>query len=206
MVRKISEQEAFWEWYYREEMIPPDFLQEAPYLMDPTNPFNNLLIPKVVRYLEKMKLFANRTLRFLQNAEDQSFYRIDRIFLRPSAYEELMEEASHIPDNYLIGVEVFPSLHIPLLVIRTPGLRKKDVKTLVNVFSTFVYIVSHELELNMYDCEIEEDDENNVLSCLEEFIGGDWNPSCDSHDDRDVSLFLPIGRQTNSVTIVSFDW
>ncbi|XP_071847656.1 2'-5'-oligoadenylate synthase 1A-like isoform X2 [Apostichopus japonicus] len=206
MVRKISEQKAFWEWYYREEMIPSDFLQEAPYLMDPTNPFNNLLIPKVVRYLEKMKRFANRTLRFLKRAEDQSCYRIDRIFLRPSAYEGLMEDASNIPDNYLIGVEVIPSLHIPLLEIRRPGLRPKGIKTLLNVFSSFVYIVSHELELNMNDCEIEYDDKSNVLSCLGQFIGEDCFACNGSLNDRDVSLFLPIGRKTDSVVIVSFDW
>ncbi|XP_071847655.1 uncharacterized protein [Apostichopus japonicus] len=217
IVRKINEQEIFWERYYRKKRIPLDILNKLPYLIDPTNPFNNLLSPKVVQYLEQIKRFANNTLRHLKKAEyngdqvDQSF-TVKEIFFPLSRFQYLFDEGGIYPDFFILGFKKM-DLHMPSIKIHSQTAEPTKVKTKVKPFfrmlTSFMCAISDQVKergKKISHCN-DQSDTRFMLSNMEDFIGGDWFDSADEHDERDVSIYIPISRGcTEDVIVVSFDW
>ncbi|XP_071847659.1 2'-5'-oligoadenylate synthase 3-like [Apostichopus japonicus] len=213
-VRKINELEIFWEHCYTQDWIPLEILDEPPYLMDPTNPFNNLLSPRAVQYLEQLKRFANNTLCRLEKAEcnwdqvDQSL-AVKKIFFPLSRFQKLVDEGEKYPDFFVLGFKEM-ELHMPSIKIHSQTAEQTKVKTKVKPFfrmlTSFMCAISDQVK-EAISCRNVQSVKSVMLSNMEDFIGGDWFDSADEHDERDVSIYIPISRSyTADVIVVSFDW
>ena len=105
------------------------------------------------------------------------------------------------PKNYLVGVSFYNST-IPKTVIRIRSLCKDLVQNMINVLSTHVSnTVSKRPDITDHNIKKEVE---IFLNKMDNDEDGEWITSQESHDDRAITLMVPItGR--NKGLFLSFN-
>lgn len=116
----------FWTDYYPEDSIPRRLKNSRPLLMDPTNPYNNMLNnEKTQQFMLKMATFAGVTLRRLELAEQSALRRepidLNLVFTPQPGWVQLpfRFKKDTKPRNFSVVVRTGGNLTMPKTAIKS---------------------------------------------------------------------------------------
>ncbi|KAJ8027995.1 2'-5'-oligoadenylate synthase-like protein 2 [Holothuria leucospilota] len=106
MIEHVSSINVFWDEFYSKDDIPPYIEEQRPLLLDPTNPYNNLLRGRNVDFLKQMSSFASVTLSRINKAKDSNMALLMIFEPQPKidqVYSYFFTNPSKSPQNFLVG-------------------------------------------------------------------------------------------------------
>lgn len=203
MVQNSSGLNIVWKKYYKKKDIPSDILRQRPLLLDPTNPYNNMLEGGNGDYLREMSQFARVTLLRLDAAQRNENHNFGKLFepqpLWPAVFSLSRGKS---PRNYLAGHERRRVL-IPKIETRS-GARGVDPSIAKAYLFVFTDAVATAVK---NDAGRGADIAARVKSVLQQFISpGEWAPSNEKHESRHMTFTIPVGKNATEVIKISCDW
>ena len=213
-VENLSTQRIIFTDFYRESDVPPHIREQTPLVMDPSNPYNNLMYK--VRDADQ-KLFsecAKVSLSRLERVERQIQYHhgypdFKLLFLpQPKPFEVAPEFEIPRPDDWLVGTESRLRHLQPNLIIRNSSLGndKLVLGNIKKILSAFLYVVDVEAQVNRVDRK--QSARDRIKETIDDFFGQKrpWSASHKSHADYDVTFEIPIGREGGDTLVISSNW
>lgn len=205
MIKESNGINVIWTNFYDMSDIPSYIQRQQPLLLDPTNPYNNLLGGNNAVYLEQMSSFARETLSRIDMANTNRNPRmaLTKIFEpQPKIYQIYKSPSTKSPRNFLLGdrkdIRSLPKIE------RRRGAKGVDPTIAQNYFFAFVDAVAAAAET---DGRQSSDITETVRSELKQFIDpGQWSPTNESHESRHMTFTIPVGHGTNRVIKISCNW
>ena len=222
--------------YYKRSEIPFEVSKQIPLLMDPVNPYNNLLNLKKEEHLgdlfEVFEYAAGSVLKMIGNGCSD----IDLIFCpQPLLYHLRLKEEWFLPreGTYLVGVtnsnvpwikKATSSPLMPDCIIRDPKGRdlKNDFKVALFALAGYIHNVTGPVAARQKNPQLLANKGNHIMTDREimnaakEFIDKNdgvkrnWISGNDSHERKAVTLTVPFGKCSNDgvcrVLCLSFDF
>ena len=195
-VQYLQQQVVIFEDFYAMNNISTN---RAPLFLDPVNPTNNLCRNIHHEFYTFFSKCATTTLQIFDSGSEN----LQQIFFPQPMLWNLLEYNRLLlkPKNYLVGVSFYNST-IPKTVIRARSLNKDLIKNMVNVLSTHINNTLSKLP-DISDQDVQEK-VTIFLNKMDNDEHRKWIPLQESHDDRAVTLMVPIiGR--NKGLFLSFD-
>ena len=210
MVRDIEQQTIIFDYsedFYSKSDTPDEVLNQTPLILDPSNPYNNLMSTFSPLVQQLFSNCAKETLRRLDTVEkeiemDQEFPHFKEIFLPQ------LTDHENIPQRWLVGKRPETLLQ-PRLIVRNATLNKKTIAQFHKAFSAFVYIFDIESNYPLYDMvERRKGAQHSVEEAMDHVIKShyEWEPSQDTHRNYEVTFEIPIGPRRTDYLIISSDW
>ena len=203
--------------YYSLSDIPSSVVKESPLLLDPTNPYNNLLSSPGT-YLEVFSNSATSALEVLDKMSCQ-VAELDRVFqTQPLLHQipEMVREigmkqfSSRVSVCPLAGWDGYPfAVLMPALKVRVK-IGKGRHHALENLLRTYTGVVKRVEAENMdvKPAEVQEVMQRTVDK-MDNAVGRTWTTTTsDKHEDKNVSLVMPLfnnNNPTGQAVILSFD-
>ncbi|XP_071847667.1 2'-5'-oligoadenylate synthase-like protein 2 [Apostichopus japonicus] len=207
MVKQSHNLNIVWTRYYRRTDIPADILHQRPLLLDPTNPYNNMLQGALGDNLRQMSTYATETLSRLDKSERNGGFSLKMIF-EPQPTWRVMFKSPKVktPQHFLVGTERKRLLR-PKIEKRS-GARGVDPSIASSYLFSFTDIVAAAAKIDGdRGFGQREDIVKRVQSALEQFIDpGTWTPTSERHEDRHTTFTIPIGKDATDVIKISCNW
>ena len=213
MVEDIGQQRIVFdnsEDFYRKYDTPDGILDQTPLILDPSNPYNNVMTTFSPLAQHLFRDGATESLKRLEKGESQiemdlGFPQLKEIFLPQMALSP--RDPVCMPQRWLIGLRsrtapLQPRVKHNVVLNKTMESQTEQFR---KAFSAFVFVF--DIESNY-----EHSDEKSVQHSLEKIIDHlfesslEWTPSQDSHGNFDVTFKIPIGPHRVNYVILSFDW
>jgi len=214
----IKSQEIIFEDYYKISDIPISIRNQKPLLMDPSNPYNNLLHVANTKdgqhFMEMFQVCARVTYNMMKNGCND----INLLFYpQPMLYQlrkkekwiQLKDGTYHISltsKDHLEVKKVIPNMPLmPDLILRDPQGNdlKDDLQAMLFTLAGFTYsiIMQHP---GMTSRKIMEE----VAAFVKKMEGKDgvWVPGSWKHDKKAVTLVVPFNDPKKRVLLLSFDF
>jgi len=219
LIYNIKKQDIVFEDYYKRSEIPVDIQTQRPLLMDPTNPYNNLLESKKDNLNKLFDVFtkcADHTLDILKKGSEdiQELFFPQRLLLTQCEHENLVK-----PKNYQIGVCQVKGKNPPLkptCILNADGNKFRHYfQALLFSYAAFVYNLSKSKEKKSKEI-------TNAVKELVDKVNGnkglwtprtgtynkdwafEWVQTGDSFHGRAVTLQIPM--EDKNVLILLFDY
>ena len=238
MVKNIGElsiEFKYSKYFSRQTETPADVLKQVPLILDPSNPYNNVMAALVVSPGQSeakqaaskavQKLFSDCAKETLKRVE--ALERIIRVspegadlkglFLpQPSRSSPVGPSPSPLgpvpmPENWVISSRGGSNPRQPKLILRKKNMDEKKAEQLQRAFSAFMF--ASDIEDNY---EISGEDkkavaQKSVQRSIDHLSGkspgkSNWGPTNQSHDHYDATFEIPIGREGKGTIIISCDW
>jgi len=219
ILRNISDAYVVFFNYYNKSDVPTEVLRQRPLLLDPTNPYNNLLggecgygyckFDYVPENLKKFESFMSIAAKNSLDLFEKGCTSIVKIFNIPSSflYQVAHKESWLRPKNYLVGVHSNsdPDIqHLDAYSEKTPNYAlvsyrgdnfKKGVETLVKPYSGSSMNNSTATQVR---------DEVTTFIDKRDGVDRTWVTSDKKHSDKEVTMKVPMEGTDKSV-VISFD-
>ena len=174
MVRETEQQRIVFSYsvdFYSESDTPDEILAQKPLILDPSNPYNNVMSSFPPWAQQRFSDCAKESLKRLEAVEKeiemaQRFPHLKEIFL-----PQLTDPVS-MPQKWLIRKQSETTLLQPRLIVRNAALNKKTKSQIAQfhkAFSAFVYI--YDIESNYEICAEVRERRLCAKHSLEETIG-----------------------------------
>jgi len=215
MVMNLSTIKLVFYEHYQKTDVPSHIFSQGPLILDPTNPFNNLLkdvvkhgdgnnnVEKEAKFLTLFRDCAKNTLMIL----DGGLLQIPNLFLpQPLMWKIPRTEQPVVPYDYMVGVHDYHD-PMPRLVVRTsiPPRVKHILDNILWVYTSTVKAAEVE-NPNLSLTEVQKKVENTVNKM--ENWNKEWVTATDKdrHEDRAITLMMPLmGRNRNNGMFLSFN-
>jgi hypothetical protein len=184
-------------------------IDKKPYLIDPSNPYNNLLADIPSHFLPTLAMCSRETLNRLDQCEKNFDTECEKLFDPQPNLQKLFEP--HINVNSITSMISSSSNckeQSPRLIVRR---EKFDSKTLDKMKQSMGYVLTY--LTNMYKNMIEEKEEviaEKVKEAAKRFVNRSfyennyqWIPTTQKHEDRDVTFILPINTKKQYAVYIS---
>ena len=156
MVENIEEQRIVFDYsedFYSEYDTPDHVLEQTPLILDPSNPYNNVMnsFPPLARQL--FRECAKETLERLEALEDE-FKKGLKPHLKEIFRPQLTPSLGtvFVPHRWLIGVQSEETLLQPRLTLRNTALSKETKSVIAEfhkAFSAYLYVLDVESDYKM---------------------------------------------------------
>ncbi|XP_071847668.1 2'-5'-oligoadenylate synthase 1A-like [Apostichopus japonicus] len=208
MIKQSHNLNIVWTRYYRRTDIPADILHQRPLLLDPTNPYNNMLQGALGDNLRQMSAYATETLSRLGKSERNEGFSLKMLFEPQPTWEVMFKSRPKVktPQNFLVGTER-ERLSWPKIDNRS-GARGVDSNIASSYLFSFTDIVAAAAKIDGDRGHGQgEDIAEKVKSELAQFISsGTWSSSSERHEDKHTTFTIPIGKDANDVIKISCNW
>ena len=216
MVPDIEQQRivfSYSEDFYSKSDTPDEILAQKPLILDPSNPYNNVMSSFPPLAQQRFSDCAKETLRRLEAVGKeiemgaQEFPHLKEIFLPQLADAVIMSQ------RWLIREQSDSTLPQPRLIVRNAALNKKtrsQIAQFLKAFSAFVYI--YDIESNYEICDEMKERRLCAKHSLEETIDhligskSEWTRSQETHNKYEVVFEIPIGPRRTDYLTVNSDW
>jgi len=225
ILRNINDANVVFYSYYYKSDVPMEVLRQRPLLLDPTNPYNNLLggecgygyckFDYVPENLKKFESFMSIAAKNSLDLFEKGCTSLIKIFNIPSSFlYQLANKDSWLrPKNYLVGVRSNDDPEIQhldahsektsnyALVIYSRYINyrgdnfKKGVETLVKPYSGSSMNNSTATQVR---------DEATTFIDKRDGVDRTWVTSYEKHSDKEVTMKVPMEGTDKSV-VISFD-
>lgn len=233
MVCNMKSQDIVFDDYYKRSDVPSEILKKRPVLLDPVNPYNNLLDaekrPALQSLFETYQFAAGTVLTMI----GQGCKNIELIFCpQPLLYELRRKENWILPKQgtYVIGIhkskdflspvfkkdtEDVPSLLMPSFVIRDPRGKslEDDFREVLYATAGAIHnVIFKRTTQNKYQHDISDEE---IRDFTAEFIDKmdntkrNWVTSNENHHTKGVSLIIPFSKCSTvppKILCISFDF
>ena len=224
MVANIGQQRVIFSYsddFYSEYDTPDDILKQKPLILDPSNPYNNVMAGFSGRNSTVIQnIFsdgAKESLKRLERVEEEieravEFPHLKEIFLpQPRPFEG----PARMSQNWLIGTTSGARRLQPKLVFRNADLSKKkrsEISDYQKAFSAFLFISDIEANYKMSG-DRKMSAQQSIKKSIDHLLGRgtgsgspEWMSSQNTHQDYDVTFEIPIGSGGGDALIVSSNW
>ena len=215
MVRDIEQQRIVFSYsvdFFSESYTPDEVLNQTPLILDPSNPYNNVMssFSPVAQCL--FSDCAKETLKRLERVKEQIEVGLGNPKLKEIFLPQLTPPASPVcmPQNWLIGVRSEAAPLQPRVIVRNVALNKETRSQIAQFHKAFSAFVSvFDIESNYY---IPGGRKISAQQSIEKTIDHlfrrkrKWIPCDDMHDNRDVTFEIPIGPFKMDYLVISSDW
>ena len=139
------EMSIYWTDYYPKENIPRKFETTRPLLVDPTNPYNNILMRGTTQFMYEMATFAEVSMERLEEAEHkthlgQPVNLADLFKPQPEwVYLPFRLRGLKKPRNFSVSVRAGSGMMMPKTVIKS-SMEKYDQETMENFLFCFTEV------------------------------------------------------------------
>ena len=191
--------------YYDQNRVP---MPERPYVIDPSNPYNNLLADVADDFLPTLTKYAAETLKRLDNCEKNFPIECAKLFDPQPNLGALFKP--HIDINsveFMIGTCSNNKGCSPTLIVR----RDKFDSVLLEQMKQFISCALTSIN-DMYIAEDEESIRKKVIEATTKFVdrsfyGKDntWVSATKRHEDCDITFILPLKTKNNYAVMISLD-
>ena len=209
-VETINQQQVIFTDFYDKAKIPGYIVKQRPFLMDPTNPFHNLMVNFDPSAQQLFSQYARESLYRLERVERQlnhDFPDFKGLFQpQPKLFQAGPEMNLPEPVKWLVGSRSRNQFFQPNLNVRKSSL-DTDMHALSNIkkiLSAFLFVA--DLEAQYKGADRKEFAKDSIKEIIDDFFHGSgtsWTSSQDSHENYDVTFEIPIGREGGETLIVS---
>ena len=213
-VENLSTQRVIFTDFYRESDIPDQIWQQKPLVMDPSNPYNNLMYNFKPANQELFSQCAKVSLSRLVRVERQVQYNhgypdFKLLFLpQPKPVEVGPQIQMPKPDGWLVGTESRSRPLQPNLIVRNSSLGndKLVLGNIKKILSSFLYVA--DMEAQDKGANRKRFAQDRIKETVDDLFGDkrEWSTSHNSHADYDVTFEIPIGREGRDTLIISSNW
>ena len=194
-IRNFRNMNVIFERFYRKEDVP-NLRDTRPLLLDPSNPWNNLLSADRLVFFEKLAGFAEETLRRLEVAQ-RAGVGLDVLFKpQPDVWRGLPQRPKE--GSWLVGTRTRPEVRQPEISIQSKGLHVQSLQLIAHVFA--LWLATHKPPAA------------GVQKCLEKAVdtvicGRDqsWSPSNESFESKDSVAVIPLLDGSGTCACAGFD-
>ena len=213
-VENLSTQRIIFTDFYDESDVPSHIRQQTPLVMDPSNPYNNLMYRFRDADQELFSKCAKVSLSRLEKVERQvqchhGYPDFKLLFLpQPKPVEVGPEFEFPKPDGWLVGTMV-RSRHLqPNLIVRKSSLGNDKLvfENIKKILSSFLYVADMEAQVEGVDRK--QSARDRIKETIGDLFGEKrpWSASDNSHADYDVTFEIPIGREGGDTLLISSNW
>jgi len=225
-VSRIKETNIVFTDYYSKGEIPPEIIKQSPLLMDPVNPYNNLLGGEC-GYGYRIFNFKSTALKefmsFMENAAEMTLKLLNNgcsdlrmvFYPQPLLFELAKKEKWLFPkkSSYLIQIckNSDPDIQssndnlthtMPEYILRNPKANnmKRDIDAMLKAYAGAVCnLTKSKPDLSTYELKEE------MQGFIDEMKGEktNWVTVYEKHNDKDVTMIIPIDGDQN--VCISFD-
>ena len=227
IVQDIGQQSIIFDYsvdFYSRSDTPHEILAQKPLILDPSNPYNNIMAGFRGRNsVIIQKTFSNcakETLERLERVEEQiettpEFPQLKEIFL-PQPRPPLIGPV-RMPQGWLIGAQSGVRRLQPKVVVRNRELGKKkksEISDYQKAFSAFLFISNIEANYKMMPGDRKMSAQESIQKSIDHLLGrgggsgcqSNWSASQETHADYDVTFEIPIGSGGGDALIISSNW
>ena len=216
MVRDIEQQRIVFNYsedFYSKTDTPEEVLNQTPLILDPSNPYNNVMStfsPLVQQFFRVCALLSLERLKAVEEQikKSRKFPQFTEIFL-PQLIPSLTWIQMRLPQRWVISKIPATGLLKPRLIVRDAALNIKartQIAQFYKAFSAIVFISDIEANYKIAGTR-KIPAGKRIRKSIDHLFGESiWIPCRDTHDDRDVTFTIPIGPFRLDYLIISFDW
>ena len=214
-VEKINQQQVVFADFYDRTQVRSYILEQKPLLMDPSNPFNNVMHDFDSSTQEVFSQYARVSLQRVLKVERQiqlnhSFPDFKGLF-QPQPILVKAGSEMKLPKsvNWLVGSRSWDQFFQPDLKVRKASLDtdKYALPNIKKILSAFLFIAN--LEAQHKGADKKESAKESIQETIDDLFYGSrrtWTTSQDSHENYDVTFEIPIGREGGDTLIISSNW
>lgn len=191
--------------YYDQNRVP---LHEKPYIIDPSNPYNNLLADVAEDFSSTLGKYAAETLKRLDNCEKNYPVEVVKLFDPQPHLGSLFEPhiALHTV-NFIISVRSNYEGCSPTLIVRRNKFDSAILEQMKQFMSCAVTCIN-----DTYTAEDEDSIVKKMVDAVSKFLnrsfyGTDhlWVPTTKSHDIYDITFILPVKTKYKNAVMISMN-
>ncbi|CAJ1370787.1 unnamed protein product [Effrenium voratum] len=161
-VRNFRNLNVIFERFYTKQDV--GLKDSRPLLLDPSNPWNNLLSPDRLIFFEKLAAFADETLRRLDVAH-RTAVGLDVLFKpQPDVWFGLPQRPQDC--SWLVGTQVTPEVQQPIVRIQSQGLHVESLQLIAHVLA--LWLATHKPQPDQVRRSVEKA-VDTVLVALQDF-------------------------------------
>ena len=212
MVEDIGQQQivfTYSEDFYSRSDTPDDILQQKPLILDPSNPYLNVMSDFHGRD-SVQQLFsdcAKETLKRLENAERQAEMGSDSLNLKEIFLPQTRppRRPMNVPQMWSVEAKSGQTSLEPKLLVRN----KMKVKEFQKAFSAFIFASDIEAKYeNPSDKTVfaKESIQKGIDYLLGRERGTIDKSTPDTHENHDLAFEIPIGREEGETLVISAKW
>ena len=214
-VETIDQQKVIFTDFYDKTKIPNHILEQKPLLMDPSNPFNNVMHEFDPSAQQAFSQYARVSLIRLEKVERQiqlnhgfpdfkSLFQPQPILIQVGPEMKLLK-----PEKWLIGSRSRNQFFQPNLEVRKSSLDtdRHALSNIKKILSAFLFVA--DLEAQHKEADKKEFAKESIQETIDDLFYGSrrsWTSSQDRHDNYDVTFEIPIGREGGETLMVSSNW
>ena len=206
-VETINQQEVIFTDFYDKTKIPDYIAEQRPLLMDPTNPFHNLMVNFDSSAQQLFSQYARESLNRLETVDFPDFKGLFQP--QPKLFQAGPEMNLPEPVNWLIGSRSRNQFFQPNLKVRKSSLDtdKPTLSNIKKILSAFLFVA--DLEAQHKEADKIEFAKKSIKEIIDDLFHGSrrsWTSSQDCHENYDVTFEIPIGREGGETLMISASW
>ena len=212
-VETIDQQKVIFTDFYGTAQIPSHILEQKPLIMDPSNPFNNVMHEFDSSAQQVFSQYARVSLIRLEKVERQiqlnhGFPDFKVLFQpQPLLVQVGPEMKLPKPEKWLVESQSRNQFFQPSLKVRKSSLDKYALSNIKKILSSFLVaadLIAQHKEAN--NIEFAKESIQEVIDDLFHGSRRSWTSSQDSHENYHVTFEIPIGREGGETLMISSKW
>ena len=206
-VEMIDQQEVIFTDFYDKTKIPDYIAEQRPLLMDPTNPFHNLMVNFDSSAQQLFSQYARESLNRLETVDFPDFKGLFQP--QPKLFQAGPEMNLPEPVNWLIGSRSRNQFFQPNLKVRKSSLDsdKHALSNIKKILSAFLFAA--DLVAQHTGADKIEFVKYSIHEAIDDLFHGSrrsWTSSQECHENYDVTFEIPIGREGGETLLISSNW
>jgi hypothetical protein len=191
--------------FYERTRVP---VYKKPYVIDPSNPYNNLLTTKHDRFLSLLRTCSQETLDRLEKCEKHFNIGFEKLFdPQPELRNLFTDNLNTNSIDIIIGSRQNCNEKLPKLIVRRETFNRATLDHMKNSMACVLKHLS-----NTFRATSEKEIQREVNKATQKLINRSlytqdysWDPTTEKHDDYDITFILPLNTKQRDAIYISMN-
>jgi len=193
---------VFFEFYDKNRVS----IYEKPFLIDPINPYNNLLASVPDSFLPTLSKCSKETLNRLEECERNNYFEFDKVFEPQSNLPSFCTPLTNIDPAYVLVTSLQNCGEKTLkLIVRRETFDSVELSMMRDLMTYFLKYF-----FKTFQNVAKEYDTRKAIETTQQFIDQSfvkrdeqWMPTTQKHDDFDITFILPLNTKEQHAIYIS---